>query len=103
MGTARKQDFSFFFFFTRVEVNSGLSDDELRGHGRIGAPPVEQLGDLQQPTGLISPVKEAVQEKEHRQGCGGLPSCYGSPQKSLSVQFAYSRTVCDPESNYNPP
>lgn len=47
-------------FFTRVEVNSGLSYDELRGHGRIGAPPVEELGDLQQPTGLVSPVKEAV-------------------------------------------
>lgn len=45
---------------TRVKGDSGLSYDQLGGHRGVTVVSVEQLGDLQQPAGLIRPVKEAV-------------------------------------------
>lgn len=45
---------------TRVKVDSGLSNDQLGGHRGFRVASVEQLGDIQQPAGLVRPVEEAV-------------------------------------------
>lgn len=45
---------------TGVEVYSGLPYDQLWRDGNARVKPVEQLGDPQQPAGLVCPVEETV-------------------------------------------
>lgn len=50
-------------------------------------PSVEQLGDLQQPAGFVSPVDEAIHQEHHCQGGRCFLSSDGRLQKNLSLQL----------------
>lgn len=71
---------------TSVQINTSLSDDDLRGDGNIWITFVQHFSNLQQHMRAVHPVQQTVGEENHCDRPLGLVGCDAVSEKHLKSQ-----------------